>query len=51
MKTIMPKQIKGDERKWYVIDAKGQTLGRLATKLAVILKGKNKVDFAPHVDN
>jgi large subunit ribosomal protein L13 len=51
MKTIMPKQIKGDERKWYVIDAKGQTLGRLATQLAVILKGKNKVDFAPHVDN
>jgi len=51
MKTIMPKQIKGNERKWYVIDAKGQTLGRLATKLAVILKGKNKVDFAPHVDN
>jgi len=47
----MPKQIKGNERKWYVIDAKGQTLGRLATKLAVILKGKNKVDFAPHVDN
>ena len=51
MKTIMPKQIKGNERKWYVIDAKGQTLGRLATKIAVILKGKNKVDYAPHVDN
>ena len=51
MKTIMPKQIKGNERKWYVVDAEGQTLGRLATQLAVILKGKNKVDFAPHVDN
>ncbi len=51
MKTIMPKQIKGNERKWYVIDAKGQTLGRLATKIAIILKGKNKVDYAPHVDN
>ncbi len=51
MKTIMPKPIKGNERKWYIVDAKGQTLGRLATKLAVILKGKNKVDFAPHVDN
>jgi len=51
MKTIMPKQIKGDERNWYIVDAKGQTLGRLATKIAVILKGKNKVDFAPHVDN
>ena len=32
-------------------NAKGQTLGRLATKIAVILKGKNKVDFAPHIDN
>ena len=51
MKTITPTQLKGDERKWYVIDAKGQTLGRLATKLSVILKGKNKVSFAPHLDN
>ena len=51
MKTIMPKQIKGNDRKWYVIDAKWQTLGRLATKIATILKWKNKVDFAPHVDN
>jgi large subunit ribosomal protein L13 len=38
MKTIMPKQIKGNERNWYIVDAKGQTLGRLATQLAVILK-------------
>lgn len=51
MKTIMPKQIKGNERKWFVVDAEGQTLGRLATQLAIILKGKNKVDYAPHVDN
>jgi len=51
MKTIMPKPIKGNERKWYIVDAKGQTLGRLASKLSVILKWKNKVDFAPHVDN
>lgn len=51
MKTIMPKQIKGNERSWYIVDAKGQTLGKLATKIAVILKGKNKTDFAPHVDN
>ena len=51
MKTIMPKPIKGNERKWYIVDAEWQTLGRLATQLAVILKGKNKVDFAPHVDN
>lgn len=51
MKTITPSQLKGDERKWYIIDAKGQTLGRLATQIAVILKGKNKVDFVPHLDN
>ena len=51
MKTIMPKQIKSDQRKWYVIDAKWQTLGRLASKIAIFLKGKNKPDFAPYVDN
>jgi len=51
MKTIMPKQIKGNERNWYIIDAKWKTLGRLATQIAVILKWKNKVDFAGHVDN
>jgi len=51
MKTITPKQLKGDERKWYIIDAKDKTLGRLATEIAVILKGKNKVSYAPHVDN
>lgn len=51
MKTITPTQLKGDERKWYVIDAQEQTLGRLATQIAVILKGKNKASFAPHLDN
>ena len=51
MKTITPTQLKGDERKWYVIDATDLTLGRLATKIATILKGKNKVSFAPHLDN
>lgn len=51
MKTIMPTQIKGNERKWYIVDANGQTLGRLATQVAVILKGKNKPSFAPHLDN
>ncbi len=51
MKTIMPKQISATDRKWYVIDAKGQTLGKIATKLAPILKGKNKISYAPHVDN
>lgn len=51
MKTITPSQLKGDERKWYVIDAQWETLWRLATKIAVILKGKNKASFAPHLDN
>ncbi|MGI6169700.1 MAG: 50S ribosomal protein L13 [Christensenellales bacterium] len=48
MKTYMPK---GEiERKWYVIDAEGQVLGRLATQIAVILRGKNKPIYTPHVD-
>lgn len=37
-------------RKWYVIDAEGQTLGRLATKAATILRGKHKVTYTPFVD-
>lgn len=51
MKTIMPKQIQWNTRKWYIVDANNQTLWRLATQIAVILKWKNKVSFAPHVDN
>jgi large subunit ribosomal protein L13 len=38
MKTFTPTQLAETDRKWYVIDAKGQTLGRLATKIAVVLK-------------
>lgn len=38
------------ERKWYVVDAEGQTLGRLASQIAAILRGKNKPTFTPHVD-
>ncbi len=37
-------------RRWYVVDATDQTLGRLATQLAVILRGKNKPLFTPHLD-
>lgn len=51
MKTITPKQITASERKWYVVDAEGQTLGRLATTIATTLRGKNRVDFATHMDN
>ena len=38
------------ERKWYVVDAEGKTLGRLATQVAAILRGKHKPTFTPHVD-
>lgn len=38
------------ERKWYVIDANGQTLGRLASQVAMILRGKHKPTYTPHVD-
>jgi len=38
------------EREWFVIDAEGQTLGRLATRIATILRGKHKPIFTPHVD-
>ena len=37
-------------RNWYVIDAEGQTLGRLATKVAHVLRGKHKPTYTPHVD-
>ena len=38
------------ERKWYVLDAKGKPLGRVAAKAAVLLRGKHKPTFTPHVD-
>jgi len=49
MKTFMQKP---DEvqRKWYVIDAEGKTLGRLASTVASILRGKHKPNFTPNVD-
>ena len=39
------------ERKWYVLDAAGKPLGRTAATAAMLLRGKHKVDFTPHVDN
>ena len=49
MKTFMasPATI---ERKWYVVDADGMTLGRLASEVAKVLRGKNKPIFTPHMD-
>ncbi|HCA30266.1 MAG TPA: 50S ribosomal protein L13 [Ruminococcaceae bacterium] len=49
MSTYMPKA--GEiERKWYVLDAAGKPLGRVAAQAAVLLRGKHKTTFAPHVD-
>lgn len=49
MKTYLAKP--GEvERKWYVIDAEGKVLGRLASQVAAILRGKNKPEFTPNVD-
>ncbi len=49
MKTYMPKEA-NIQRKWYVVDASGMALGRVASQVASILRGKNKPTFAPHVD-
>jgi large subunit ribosomal protein L13 len=49
MTTVMPRQDAAN-RKWFVVDAEGEVLGRLATRVATILRGKHKVDFAPHLD-
>lgn len=49
MKTFMAKA-ETVERKWYVVDAKGKTLGRLSSEIAKILRGKNKPIYTPHVD-
>jgi large subunit ribosomal protein L13 len=49
MKSYMARALEV-ERKWYVVDAEGQTLGRLATEVAGILRGKNKPQYTPHVD-
>ena len=38
------------KRSWYIVDAKDQTLGRLSSKVAQIIRGKNKINFAPHLD-
>ncbi|MBD1909605.1 MULTISPECIES: 50S ribosomal protein L13 [unclassified Leptolyngbya] len=48
-KTYLPTQETAD-RKWYVVDAEGQRLGRLASEVASILRGKNKPIFTPHLD-
>ena len=50
MKTTFRANAANIERKWYVVDAAGQTVGRLAAEVAKVLRGKNKPTFTPHVD-
>jgi large subunit ribosomal protein L13 len=49
MKTLSAKP-ETVQRSWYIVDAKGKTLGRLASRIAMILRGKHKPEFTPHVD-
>ncbi len=51
MKTLVAKQLLGQERKWLVIDAAGKNLGRIATGIARFLAGRDRVDYTPHIDN
>ncbi|EAR19106.1 50S ribosomal protein L13 [Synechococcus sp. W2B2] len=48
-KTSVP-SIDSIDRQWYLVDAENQTLGRLATEVASVLRGKNKASFTPHLD-
>ena len=50
MKTYQPTE-KEVKRQWRLVDAKGQVLGRVATQIAMMLMGKNKRDYSPHMDN
>ena len=49
MPTSMPRESE-IQRKWFVVDAEGQVLGRLATRVATVLRGKHKPTFTPHLD-
>ena len=50
MKTTVMAKAADIERKWYVVDAENQTVGRLAAEIAKVLRGKNKPIYTPHVD-
>ncbi|QDX92177.1 50S ribosomal protein L13 [Brevibacterium sp. JNUCC-42] len=50
MRTTYMAKTQEVERKWYIVDAEGQTLGRIASEVASILRGKLKPEFTPHVD-
>lgn len=48
MKTYFPKPSNNDDANWVIVDASGQTVGRLATQVAQLLRGKHKVDYTPN---
>ena len=48
-KTISVNKANAD-KKWFIVDAEGQTLGRLASRIAIVLRGKHKVNYTPHED-
>lgn len=50
MKTFIPKENDIQRKRWLVVDATGQRLGRLATRVAILLRGKHKPIFTPHLD-
>lgn len=51
MKTVTPNQTEAlQSREWYVVDATGKTLGRLASEIAQVLRGKHKPTFSPNID-
>ncbi|MBR2967866.1 MAG: 50S ribosomal protein L13 [Clostridia bacterium] len=51
MKTFMANdKVAAEQRKWYIVDAANEPLGRLASQVAAVLRGKNKPIFTPHVD-
>jgi large subunit ribosomal protein L13 len=50
MPTHFEKNIDQNKKSWYLFDAKGQTLGRLATQIADVIRGKHKVTYTPHID-
>lgn len=49
MKTYTPKE-SDIERRWWLVDAEGETLGRMASRVAAVLRGKHRADFSPHLD-
>ena len=43
--------IKAEDKAWFIVDASNQTLGRLSTQIAIVLRGKHKASYSPHFDN